>query len=195
MKTQVQELVDALPNLDSSDMLLVGIDGCGGAGKSTLAEELATRQENAQVVHIDDFYKPKDKRVEVTETTPVHINFEFERLKQQVLEPLEKGEPATYQTTGGEMKEVKPRGYIIVEGLGTLGTELRNHFGFKVWVDALEAVRRQRGVERDSEDWATIWDTEYLPQDARYVREQAPQQVADIVINNDRTDRIKTSRF
>lgn len=185
MKVQVQELVNVLPALGTDDVLLVGIDGCGGAGKSTLAEELAAEQENTQVVHIDDFYEPKDERVKVTENTHVHINFEFERLKQQVLELLEHGEPATYQTTAGATRHVEPGGYIIVEGLGTLGTELRNHFGFKVWIDASEAVRRQGGAERDSEDWTNIWDTEYLPQDARYVQEQAPQQAADIVINND----------
>lgn len=185
MKTQVQELISALPDLRSDEMLLVGLDGCGGAGKSTLAEELAIERENVQVVHIDDFYKPKDERVEVTETTPVHINFEFDRLKQQVLEPLEHGETAKYQTVNGEAVEVKPSGYIVIEGLGTLGTELRSHFDYKVWVEALETVRRQRGVERDSEDWATIWDNEYLPQDARYVAEQQPQMVADIVIKND----------
>jgi len=188
MTTQVQELVNALPALNPDGMLLVGIDGCGGAGKSTLAEELAAEQENCQVVHIDDFYKPKEERVEVTEKTPVHINFEFDRLKQQVLKPLEAGRVATYQTVKGQTVEIESKGYIIVEGLGTLGTELRSHFGFKVWVDALETVRRQRGIERDSEDWASIWDTEYLPQDARYVNEQQPQHVADIVIKNDNVD-------
>lgn len=85
MKTQVQELVNALPVLDADGMLLVGVDGCGGAGKSYLAEELATEQGNCQIVHIDDFYKRKDERVEVTEFTPVHTNFEFGRLQQQVL--------------------------------------------------------------------------------------------------------------
>jgi uridine kinase len=117
--------------------------------------------------------------------TPVHINFEFDRLKKQVFEPLEHGEPAMYHNAKGETVEVKPSGYIIFEGLGTLGTELRSHFGFKVWVEAVETIRRQRGIERDSEDWTNIWDTEYLPQDARYVKEQLPQQAADVVIKND----------
>ena len=180
-------MISALPILGSGEMLLVGVDGCGGAGKSTLAEELAAEQSNIQVVHVDDFYKPKDERVEVTETKPVHINFEFDRLKQQVLEPLEHGETAKYQTVKGQVVEVKPSGYIVIEGLGTLGTELRGHFDYKVWVEALETVRRQRGIERDSEDWATAWDNQYLPQDARYVAEQQPQAVADLVINNDPT--------
>lgn len=188
MKTPAQEILNALPAINSDDMLLVGVDGCGGAGKSTLADELATRRGNAQVVHVDDFYKPREERVEVTKMTPVHINFEFERLKKQVLEPLKQGEPAIYQTATGETKYVKANGYIIIEGLGTLGDELRSYFDFKVWIDAVETIRRQRGIERDSEDWANIWDTEYLPQDARYVAEQQPQAVADIVIKNDITD-------
>lgn len=61
---------------------------CGGAGKSTAATELASKLEGSQIVHIDDFYKPKEQRMEITDQTPVHINFEFERLKQEVLEPL-----------------------------------------------------------------------------------------------------------
>ncbi len=185
MKAQVQDLINALPPLGSEGVLLIGIDGCGGAGKSTLANELASEQGNSQIVHIDDFYKSKEQRVEVTENTPVHINFEFDRLKQQVLEPLQHGLVATYQTPKGTTLEVDPKGYVIVEGLGTLGIELRSYFDYKIWIDVLETVRRQRGIERDSEDWTKIWDEEYLPQDARYVREQSPQKTADKIISND----------
>ncbi len=185
MKTQVQDLINAVPALGSSSLILIGIDGCGGAGKSTLAKELAAELGNSQVVHVDNFYKPKEDRVEVSEATLVHINFEFDRLKKQVLEPLEHGEVAKYKTASGKEVEVKSTGYVIVEGLGTLGTELKSHFNHKVWIEASEAVRRQRGIGRDGEDWANTWDNEYLPQDARYVREQAPHQEADIVIRSD----------
>ncbi|CAN5631603.1 AAA family ATPase [soil metagenome] len=185
MQIQVQELVNALPDLNPDGMLIVAIDGCGGAGKSTIANELALEQGNSQVVHIDDFYKPKERRVEIINDTPVHSNFEFDRLKQQVLEPLKHGSVTKYQTPDGEVVEVKPSGYVIVEGLGTLGTELKDYFDYKIWVDVLEVVRRQRGIERDTADWANIWDNEYLPQDARYVKEQSPQKEADLVVNND----------
>ncbi|MBP7837379.1 hypothetical protein KA021_01615, partial [Candidatus Saccharibacteria bacterium] len=47
-------------------VFLIGIDGCGGAGKSTVANLLFQELHNAQLVHIDDFYKTKDQRVEVT---------------------------------------------------------------------------------------------------------------------------------
>lgn len=168
-----------------SKLFLVGIDGCGGAGKSTVANKLIQELPNSQLIHIDDFYKPKEQRVEVTEQTPVHINFEFDRLKQQVLEPLTQGNAVTYRTTDERNKDVKPDGFIIVEGLGTLGAELRNYFNYKIWIDLPESIRRERGIKRDTADWTDIWDNEYLPQDARYVKEQQPQKQADWVLKND----------
>lgn len=98
--------------------------------------------------------------------------------------PLNHGATASCKTLTGKKVEIKPNGYVLAEGLGTLGTELRNYFDYKIWIDSPEAVRRRRGIERDSEEWTKIWDNEYLPQDARYVREQAPQDVADWILKN-----------
>lgn len=128
MTTNVQELLNALPTLGHEAVLLIAIDGCGGAGKSTLADELSLVRDNSQVVHIDDFYKPKEKRIAITEDTHVHSNFDFDRLKTQVLEPLKHGYSATYQTASGEVKEIKPICYVIFEGLGTLGGRIKKLF-------------------------------------------------------------------
>ncbi len=70
-------LVKEITSLKHVDIILIAIDGCGGAGKSTFATELAHKLGNSQIVHIDDFYKPKDQRIEITEQTPVHSNFEM----------------------------------------------------------------------------------------------------------------------
>ncbi|MBI1857416.1 hypothetical protein HY003_02635 [Candidatus Saccharibacteria bacterium] len=66
-----------------------------------------------------------------------------------------------------------------------MGTELRDYFDYKIWVDSPEAIRRQRGIGRDTVEWTRVWDEEYLPQDARYVNEQAPQNVADWILRNE----------
>lgn len=184
MHDRLKELVQNIPTQISDKIFLIAIDGCGGAGKSTVADELTLALGHSQIIHIDDFYKPKEKRVKVTEKTPVHVNFEFGRLKQDVLEPLQNGRIANYVTPKGEMVEIKPEGYVIVEGLGTLGVELKDSFDFRIWVDALETVRRRRGIERDSKAWTSIWDEEYLPQDARYIEEQSPDKQADWVLSN-----------
>jgi uridine kinase len=179
-----QKLIEEITARKDKKILLIAVDGCGGAGKSMAAVELAYRLGYSQVVRIDDFYKTKEKRVEITDQIPVHSNFEFERLKQQVLQPLGRLFVAKYQTSDGKELEVQPNGFVIVEGLGTLGEELRDHFDYKIWVDSPESKRRQRGIERDTEGWTEIWDTEYLPQDARYVKEQAPQNQADWILSN-----------
>ncbi len=184
MQEQIEELVKNIPNVNPAGVFFIAVDGCGGSGKSTVSA-LLTQALGAQLIHIDDFYKPKKQRVEVTEQTSVHINFEFGRLKRQVLEPLKQGVTVTYQTPREQIIVIKPYSYVIVEGIGTLGTELRDYFDYKIWIDSPEAVRRSRGIKRDSGAWTSIWDNEYLPQDARYVREQSPQDSADWVLKND----------
>lgn len=179
-----QKLIEEITTRNDKAVLLIAIDGCGGAGKSTVATELAAKLRDGQIVHIDDFYKPKGQRIEITDQTPIHSNFEFERLKQQVLQPLGHLTVAKYQTSTGEELEAQPTGFVIVEGLGTLGTELRDYFDYKIWVDSPEVTRRQRGIDRDTEEWTDVWDNEYLPQDARYVKEQAPQKEADWLLKN-----------
>ena len=81
-----------------------------------------------------------------------------------------------------EAHVAKPGGYVIVEGLGILGPKLASYFDYKIWLEAPEDVRRKRGLGRDTEEWEEVWDNEYLPQDARYIKEHNPQAIADIVI-------------
>lgn len=76
------ELIKKIPSLKPQGIFLIAIDGFGCAGKSTYAKKLALKLGTSQVIHVDDFYKPKEQRVQITEQTPVHSNFEFKRLKQ-----------------------------------------------------------------------------------------------------------------
>ncbi len=166
-------------------VFLIGIDGCGGAGKSTVANSLLHQLHNAQLVHIDDFYKTKDQRVEVTGETSVHVNFEFERLVNEVITPLRHSTTAVFKTVNKKRVQIEPCDYVIIEGLGTLGSTLSDYFDYKIWISTSEKNRRKRGIYRDSTAWTEIWDKEYLPQDARYVREESPDTKADWVLHND----------
>ena len=51
------ELIEDITSIKPQTVLLIAIDGCGGAGKSTYASKLALALGNSQVIHIDDFYK------------------------------------------------------------------------------------------------------------------------------------------
>lgn len=185
MHTIPLELLRDLYTRNKHGVFIIGIDGCGGAGKSTVAHLLLQQLHNVQLVHIDDFYKTKDQRVEVTSKTSVHVNFEFERLIKEVITPLRQCRSANFKSTNGKWLQVEPDGYVVFEGLGTLGPVLRNYFDYKIWIDTNKKIRRKRGIQRDSAAWTEIWDNQYLPQDARYVREDNPQVEADWVLHND----------
>ena len=66
-KFKIKCLLDKLKNTDISKRIyIVGIDGLGGAGKSTLIEslklELQNESYNSYILHIDDFIHPKSIR-------------------------------------------------------------------------------------------------------------------------------------
>ena len=41
---------------------IIGIDGLGGSGKTTIAEELYAQIDGSQLFHLDDFIHPKSVR-------------------------------------------------------------------------------------------------------------------------------------
>ena len=79
-------IVDRILGLRAdSETTLVGIDGRGGAGKSTLARQVAAAIDAATVVQFDDFYLPSGERGLNEE---IGGDFDWRRVREQVLEPL-----------------------------------------------------------------------------------------------------------
>src|ERR1700760_2565887 len=77
-----------------ADARIVGIDGRGGSGKSTLGRALAAAH-GGVVAELDDFYRPSAQR-----TVPPRGhggNYDLPRVRAQVLDPLLAGRDARYQ--------------------------------------------------------------------------------------------------
>jgi len=79
--------------------LLVAIDGAGGSGKSRLADDLRTRLTASHVptsiVEVDDFFLPSRRRPRgPASEKPIGGDFDWQRLRQEVLEPLRRGQAA-----------------------------------------------------------------------------------------------------
>jgi uridine kinase len=73
--------------------LIIGIDGGGASGKSTLAQKLQMLTEDVTVVHMDDFYKTSAERELIDHTNEIGANWDWRRLKIQVLSLLKKNMP------------------------------------------------------------------------------------------------------
>jgi hypothetical protein len=135
---------------------LVGVDGPSGSGKSTLATRLAARA-GAPVVEIDDFVSWSD------------FAGWWPRFERQVLTPLLSGADARYQVRDWANDELgmsldgwKTLAWaplVILEGVTCTRLAAANRLAYRIWVDAPEDLRLQRGLERDGTSHRQLWLT------------------------------------
>ncbi|MFJ4185192.1 uridine kinase [Kitasatospora sp. NPDC089509] len=167
---------------------LVGIDGPGASGKSTLATLLAERLDDAAVVHIDDFYRPSAERP--ADAGQIAGNFDLSRLLDQVLRPAAAGTTIRYQRYDwdhdrlAEWAELAPGTPLIVEGVHALHPDLSEAYTYRIFCDAPRDVRLRRGLDRDGEEARPLWEDEWMPAEDRYLAAHAPQLRADVVLES-----------
>jgi uridine kinase len=137
---------------------LIGVAGPSCAGKSYLARHLAERLD-AALFQLDWYYRELD-RLSLTERAG--FNFDSpEALESKLLldhlQKLHAGERiarpvydfATHTRTG-ELRELAPRPFIVVEGLFALyWAELRRMLGTTIYVELEEQLCLERRIERD----------------------------------------------
>lgn len=159
----------------SARLVLVGIGGHGGAGKSTLATRVAEVVADTQVVATDSFWNGSE--------------FELGRLRTQVVDPLLSGEGATYdewdwaQGRLGSTRTMAPTGVIIIEGVCALHQMFRDDLDVRIWVDAPYETRLRRGVERDGEAARSTWVDVWMPNEDAYVGRDNPVECAQLVVD------------
>jgi uridine kinase len=194
---QTREIASSLAALlGGRRMILVAIDGPGGSGKSALARSLRMTLDEADVsvsvVEVDDFYLPSAARSrEGPSEKPIGGDFDWRRLRDQVLEPLRRGQSARYDRYDwakdelSDMGEVLPGGVVLVEGIYSNRRELTGFYDLRIWVECPRELRLTRGLERDGETARSRWEQDWMPSEDRYIQEHRPQDLADIVVRGD----------
>lgn len=174
------------------DQRLLAIDGLGGAGKSTVARRLQKALERVTVVEVDDFYRPmpEEERRSMSPEEGYRRLFDWERLRDEVLNPLSLHRPSRYRRydwTRGCLEStpvnVRPGGVIIVEGVYTQRPELRSYWNLSVFVDLPRDVRRARLLDRGENTPAQI--DRWMAAEDYYASSFAPADLADIVISGE----------
>jgi uridine kinase len=142
-------------------MLIIGIGGGTGSGKTTVVNQILSEfpEGEVQVISQDSYYKETshltfEERCKINFDHPKSIDFE---LLQSHLKALKKGEHInqpvysfkTHNRTG-ETTITKPKKVVIVEGILILSdTELRSLFDIKIFVHADSDERLMRRLKRD----------------------------------------------
>ncbi len=163
--------------------LILGIDGVGGSGKTTLAKIIQNELNNCVIVQMDDIYSPQLQASDIP------------RIKDQVFLPLISGNNAKFQIYDWKTEKLSqwqiiiPKGILIIEGVYALDRQIINYYDIKIWIDYPPELGFERGVKRDingdgvdnSEKWKKVW----MPLEEKYIIEQNPRSKADYVINGD----------
>lgn len=179
--------IDSIPQKQST--LLIGIDGCGASGKSTLAFKLKEACPNVTIVHMDDFYFPSSKLINThPKQKPIGADYDWKRILNQVLEPLSQNKEGIYQRYDWETDDLREwhtvpvGGIVVVEGVYSIRKELANKYDFKIWVDCPRETRLARGLIRDGEEARDMWENNWMISEDIYVEEERPFESADLIV-------------
>ncbi|NVM98770.1 aminodeoxychorismate synthase component I [Arthrobacter sp. SDTb3-6] len=170
--------------------VIIAVDGRSGAGKTTIALELAAllrRHRTVSLFHLEDIYPGWDGLADGVD-----------RYVSTVLAPLAQGRPAHWTpwnwTAGtwasGDRDTADDAGsrttaaadVVLVEGVGAAHAAAREFLDVVVWVEAPAPQRKRRALARDGDSYAPFWDRWAAQEDLLFAAGDTAA-AADVVVD------------
>jgi uridine kinase len=130
---------------------ICAIDGFTASGKTTLANQLAKDTPGTEVISMDDFFLPGQRR----RASVYAKNYDLDRLQMQVLEPLVASKEVRYQpfdwanmVPSREYLRIPRDSKVVVDGTYSLDMRLRHYYDIAIWIETPESVRMTRKMDR-----------------------------------------------
>src|SRR5450830_979238 len=136
--------------------VIIAIDGRSGAGKTTLAIELAARlreHRKVSLFHLEDIYPGWNG-----------LAAGIERYTATVLAPLRRGEAARWTSWDwerhydGDARTTPPADVVLVEGVGAAAAAAAPFLDAVIWTDAPDDARKARALNRDGDTYGPYWE-------------------------------------
>ena len=161
--------------------VIIAVDGRSGAGKTTLAVELAARlrqHHKVSLFHLEDIYPGWNGLMPG-----------IERYVGTVLKPLSQGQAAEWTSWDwekhydGGLNVTLPAEIVIVEGVGAAADAARPMLDAVVWVESPGDDRRRRALTRDGSTYEPYWDS-WAAQEDEWLSADAVIGAADVRVQN-----------
>ncbi|MFJ7733766.1 kinase [Lysinibacillus sp. NPDC097231] len=179
---------------------IIAIDGLGGAGKSTIANELAEELQSIcaiELIHIDYLIVERSKRYDTGFDEwyeYYYLQWDIEFIKKNILLPLHNNNLQLvlpfYNQSADMVSNRKiildSNSILIIEGVFLLRHEWRNFYDYRLFIDIPRQVREERVLQRDvyigdSEARLSKYERRYWPAEDYYLEKEKPLAVADII--------------
>ena len=166
--------------------VLIGIDGMAGAGKSTLARELAEVL-NGEIIPMDDFFLPPELRT-AERLAEAGGNVHYERFSAEVGQNLVFGNSFDYgvfdcsKMAIDSIRHIENGQVVIVEGSYCLRPEFRDLYDVRIFMEVDEDIQMKRITERNGSEMALRFKELWIPMENKYFKECGVKECADIVL-------------
>lgn len=202
------DLATRIADVSLGRPLRVAVDGRTAAGKTTLSDELAAliRDRGRPVIRtsIDGFHRPKAERYargRYSAEGYYHDARDLSAIVALLLAPLGPGGDRRYRTASFDLESDQPiaqeplrapdDAILIVDGTFLQRPELRDAWDVTIFLQTAADVAERRAVGRDAaqqggaEAARALYAQRYHGAFALYDDLCAPEEIADVVLNND----------
>jgi uridine kinase len=203
----IQALAERLESIQRPHPVRVAIDGIDAAGKTTLADELASALAAAgrAVIRasVDGFQRPRAERYRRRDTSPLGYYedaFDYPALQAALLLPLGPGGNRLYRRAVFDVRHDAPLraptetapydALLLVDGVFLLRPELVDLWDYTIFVRLDFEMGLRRALERDlpvfgsSEVIQQRYLQRYYPGQRLYFERAMPEQRADAIVDN-----------
>ncbi len=180
---------------------IIGIDGLGGAGKTTFAKdlkhELEQKGSHVTILHIDDYIVESKKRYGTGfEEWKEYYFFQwdigliqsqlFEKMHQYKSELMLPFYDHSTDKVVTKQVDIASASILLIEGVFLQRKEWKPFYDFTIFIDCSREVRMERVLDRDvylGEHVARVkkYERRYWPAEANYMEIEEPDEKADIL--------------
>ena len=171
--------------LSEKESVVIAIDGNCTSGKSTLADQLQTVYD-CNLFHIDFFFLQPHQRTEERLSQPGG-NVDYERFRQEVLEPLAADENFSYRPFDCKIQQLSDPLHIqkkqlnVVEGVYCMHPTLSDVYDLSVFLKIDEEAQLARLSKRNNPQLQKRFIEEWIPLESLYFENMKVEERCNLV--------------